>query len=128
MTLATALFTLTPPEAEDVYSLALGHSDDAAYYVLDPKRRVVPASQAQFEAMPDDAKLVGKTQLRDSTVVTEFLGFDYSDGEDEHPLVFQTCIHRLTGVLHGGCFATWDEAAADHRRTVTHLRATEARG
>lgn len=114
----TEFFTLTPPEPEDVYSFALGHPDDAEYYVLDAKRRVVPATQERFEAMPDEAKLVGKTEIGDATIVTEFLGYDNSDGEDALPLVFQTFIDTLRGQVAGACFATWAEAAADHRRTV----------
>ena len=127
MTLLSEPFTLTPPEPEDVYSFALGHPDDAAYYVLDPKRRVVPATQERFEAMPDDEKIVGETKIGDTTIATEFLGYDNSGGDEGEPLVFQTFIRTLQGEQAGECFATWAEAAADHRRTVELYKRAEQR-
>ena len=122
MTHSNEPFALTPPEPDEIHHL--GFPDDAEYYALDAKRRVIPATQEQFEAMPDEAKLVNETTVGEVTVVTEFLGYDNSDGEEAEPLVFQTFLRLPRGERQGGCFATWAEAAADHRRTVEHLRST----
>jgi len=96
--------------------------DDDAYYVLDVEHRVVPATQQDFDAMPDQAKLVAQTPLGNLTITTEFVGFDLATGETAEPMTFQTRVTAPNDGWSCEAYASWAEAKSGHEQAVAHYR------
>ena len=71
-----------------------------------------------FEANDRHVKL---TEQGDVMVSTVFLGLDYSWGEGERPVLFETMVFAGN---HGGDqerYCTWEEAEAGHARFVAKV-------
>jgi hypothetical protein len=87
-----------------------------SFYVLDEKRRVVGATQQQWEAFPEERMLVAETRLPAATVTTFFDGA--VDGPDGPPPLFMTTAQIERAWRREARYATWAEAEAGHARIV----------
>lgn len=111
------ILILTPPEPADDYFLVA----DSEFYVLDERRRPVPATEEEAEGLSDEDMVMGETQVGLRSIVTEFLGYNAAiDGEP--PLFFKTLVRGLPPIGQVAYLSTYEEAMADHRRTVVYCR------
>jgi hypothetical protein len=94
------------------------------YYRLDADHNVMPATRgemiAMFNAPFEDTRRVAETEVGEARVSTVFLGLDHgwSGGPPE---VFETMIFGGSFDEYQWRYATWDAAAAGHKRIVVAL-------
>jgi hypothetical protein len=104
------------------------------WYILDDKKRVVPAADyGEFFAWrdaeaakrgqdkPTATLQVAKDEIDGHTVSTIFLGLDHGWGEKQ-PIVFETMTFGDPYEQNCWRYATWDEAVAGHDAIVAALR------
>lgn len=89
------------------------------YYILDGKTPKRVESVREWAAWYEKAdRHVAKHTIGDVTVSTVFLGLDHAFAENERPMLFETMVF---GGTHNGTqdrCSTWEEAEAQHARTL----------
>ncbi|MGH9903932.1 MAG: hypothetical protein ACRD68_19145 [Pyrinomonadaceae bacterium] len=88
-------------------------------FILDG-RKVIPCTEVgQWGHWFMNAERhVGRTEVGPYVVSTVFVGLDYSFGESERPLVFETMVFEDKEEVEREFYATWEEAEAGHARMV----------
>lgn len=87
-------------------------------YILVEKRAVLSEDPAQITLpRPLEERLVAKTWVGRALVLTEFLGIDQSDGEDE-PELFKTTTMINGGEVFSASYPDWTQAEVGHMEEV----------
>jgi hypothetical protein len=95
------------------------------YYRLGPDHEVLPATRRQmyevYEGPFASTRQVARDEVGEQSVSTVFLGIDHSFSDDGPPIIFETMIFGGPFDEYQWRYATWDEAAAGHKRLVKAL-------
>ena len=88
------------------------------FFVLDEQRRVVSATQQEWETFPEEELMVAETRLPAATVTTFFDG-EAEHGEDAPPRTFATISQIERSWREEARYASWEEAESGHERIVS---------